>query len=196
MDRSNPYEAAFEALLRERRVCCLAVDETRRSWGDAAPLKSLDFIVHGRTARPDPGLFEDLGVGRGPWLIDVKGRRFPGGRPEKPKYTYENWATQDDVASARAWADRFGAGAEALFVFAYKLTTAEEPPAPLGTRFDWKEDRYFFRAVRIADYERNLVPRSPKWGTVHLPARAFRELAKPLHHFLPELAPALAAAAD
>jgi hypothetical protein len=178
MDHGNHYETAFAALLRQRRICCLAVDETRRSWGAAAPLKSLDFIVHCRGGRR--------------WLIDVKGRRFPGGRPERPRYVYENWATQDDVASARAWAERFGPEAEALFVFAYALTTEEEPPTALGTRWDWRDGRYFLRAVRVADYEEHLVPRSPRWGTVHLPGPVFQRLAQPLHFFLPELAPAQA----
>jgi hypothetical protein len=41
------------------------VDETHRAMLDDAPVKSLDFIVHG------PG-----GVRL---LVDVKGRRFPGG---------------------------------------------------------------------------------------------------------------------
>ena len=31
MDRSNPYESAFEAFLQEQGLCYVAVDETRRS---------------------------------------------------------------------------------------------------------------------------------------------------------------------
>ena len=32
MDRSNHYEAAFEAYLQWHRLCYVAVDETRRAW--------------------------------------------------------------------------------------------------------------------------------------------------------------------
>ena len=66
MDRSNHYEAAFEAYLQWHRLCYVAVDETRRAMLGEAPLKSLDFIVFG---------------GDGARLVvDVKGRRFPAAR--------------------------------------------------------------------------------------------------------------------
>src|SRR5713226_2722006 len=65
MDRSNHYEAAFEAYLQWHRLCYVAVDETRRSMLGEERIKSLDFIVYGeRGAR---------------LLVDVKGRRFPSG---------------------------------------------------------------------------------------------------------------------
>src|SRR5205807_5961914 len=69
MDRSNHYEAAFEAYLQWHRLCYVAVDETRRAMLGDASVKSLDFIVHGEN---------DCRL-----LIDVKGRRFPGGPPER-----------------------------------------------------------------------------------------------------------------
>ena len=47
MDRSNHYEAAFEAYLQWHRLCYIAVDETRRSMLGEERIKSLDFIVHG-----------------------------------------------------------------------------------------------------------------------------------------------------
>ncbi|MFL5243819.1 MAG: HYExAFE family protein, partial [Gemmataceae bacterium] len=62
MDRSNHYEAAFEAYLRWHRYCYVAVDETRRAVLGETRVKNLDFIVYGE---PDARL-----------LIDVKGRRF------------------------------------------------------------------------------------------------------------------------
>ena len=65
MDRSNHYEAAFEAYLQWHRLCYVAVDETRRAMLGETRVKSLDFIVYGpHGAR---------------LLVDVKGRRFPGG---------------------------------------------------------------------------------------------------------------------
>ncbi len=72
MDRSNPYEAAFEAYLQAQNLCYVATDESRRaSWGDT-PVKNLDFIV--------------LGACGSRLLVDVKGRQFPGGPPERPRY--------------------------------------------------------------------------------------------------------------
>ena len=67
MDRGNHYEAAFEAYLRWHRLCYVGVDESRRAMLGDERVKSLDFIVYGeRQAR---------------LLIDVKGRRYPGGKP-------------------------------------------------------------------------------------------------------------------
>ena len=43
MDRSNHYELAFEAYLRERRLCYIAVDEARRSLLDDGTVKITDF---------------------------------------------------------------------------------------------------------------------------------------------------------
>src|SRR5260370_24306252 len=72
MDRSNHYEAAFEAYLQWHRLCYVAVDETRRAQLGDMRVKNLDFIVYG-----------DAGSRL---LVDVKGRRFPTGSagPERP----------------------------------------------------------------------------------------------------------------
>ena len=48
MDRSNPYEAAFEGYLQHHGLCTVAVDETRRALWGVTPIKSLDFIVLGQ----------------------------------------------------------------------------------------------------------------------------------------------------
>jgi hypothetical protein len=47
----------------------------------------------------------------------------------------------------------------------------------------WRDHRYLFRAVAIADYQRSMRVRSPKWGTVTLPQTVFRGLVRPLRHF-------------
>jgi hypothetical protein len=43
MDRSNHYEAAFEALLQWHRLSYVAVDETRRAMLGDLRVKNLDF---------------------------------------------------------------------------------------------------------------------------------------------------------
>src|SRR5262249_20845016 len=105
MDRGNHYEAAFEDYLRDRALPYIGVDETRRSLLGDGPVKSLDFIVYG--------------VKGCRLLVDVKGRRFPGGSAAKPRNVWECWSTRDDVAGLRRWAEIFGPGYEAAFVFMY-----------------------------------------------------------------------------
>ena len=90
MDRSNHYEAAFEAYLQWHRLGYVAVDETRRSLLGDKRVKSLDFVVFG-----DDGAR---------LVVDVKGRRFPGGKPEKPRRVWECWSTRDDVDGLERWA--------------------------------------------------------------------------------------------
>ena len=48
MDRDNHYELAFESFLQARRLCYVAVDETRRALLGDVPVKSLDFFVYGK----------------------------------------------------------------------------------------------------------------------------------------------------
>ncbi|HEY2910060.1 MAG TPA: HYExAFE family protein, partial [Gemmataceae bacterium] len=107
MDRSNPYEAAFEAYLRARRLGYVAVDEAHRSTLDDEPVKSVDFIVHGANGAK--------------LLVDVKGRRFPGGPKERPRRVWETWSTEEDIDGLDRWAERFGDGYRGLLVFVYRI---------------------------------------------------------------------------
>jgi hypothetical protein len=169
MDRSNHYEAAFEAYLQWHRLCYVAVDESRRSVWDDARLKNLDFIVHGpHGAR---------------LLVDIKGRRFPTGSAGRQRGVWECWSTREDVSGLRRWTELFGAGYLGLLVFLYQLLPAvslQEEPEDLWT---WNGRRYLLRAVEVSDYHRHMRVRSPRWGTVSLPGTVFRELVRPFHHF-------------
>jgi hypothetical protein len=169
MDRGNHYEAAFEAYLRERRLAYIAVDEARRTTLGDEPVKSLDFIVHGLDG---PRL-----------LIDVKGRRYPGGSAAKPRRVWENWSTQDDISGLERWQARFGTGYVGLLVFVYRLAPAVTLPVNTPDLWAWRERRYLLRAVTVADYRRHLRVRSPKWGTVCLPREAFRTVVRPFSAF-------------
>ena len=115
MDRNNPYEAAFEGYLQAKGLCYVGIDESRRTKLEDLPLKNLDFIVLG-----------NRGVRL---LIDVKGRQFPGGKPEKPRYVWENWATQEDLDGLRSWTEVFGPGYLAMFLFSYRIGPTIELPA-------------------------------------------------------------------
>jgi hypothetical protein len=172
MDRSNPYEAAFEAYLKAAGLCYVCVDETRRACLGDTPIKNLDFIV--------------LGVNGARLLVDVKGRQFPGGPPERPRYTWESWSTQEDVDGLSNWTRLFGADYVALFAFLYRIlptVTLECDPADL---WEFRDEKYLLRAVALDEYRRHVRVRSPKWGTVDVPAAAFRSLARPFRYYTHE----------
>jgi hypothetical protein len=172
MDRSNPYEAAFEAYLKANGLCYVAVDETRRACLGDTPVKNLDFIV--------------LGPCGTRLLVDVKGRQFPGGPPERPRYTWENWSTQEDIDGLESWTQLFGPDYLALFVFMYRIGPAVTLEAATPDLWQFRGQTYLLRAVTLHDYRRHLRVRSPKWGTVGLPGAVFRGLARPLRYYTHE----------
>ncbi len=169
MDRSNHYEAAFEAYLQWHRLSYVGVDETRRTFLFDRPMKNLDFVV--------------LSPAGGRLLVDVKGRRFPAGPAHKPRKTWECWSTRDDIDGLERWQDLFGTDYRALLVFMYLLGNAVEVPDDTADLWTWRGRRYLLRAVTVAEYARHMRGRSPKWGTVHLPGPVFRELARPFHFY-------------
>src|SRR5262245_62270164 len=112
MNRDNHYEAAFEAFLRERGVGVLAVDEARRSYIDDTSVKSPDFLVVGpHDAR---------------LVVDVKGRRFPGGDAEHPRRVWQNWCEAEDVEALERWAGRFGEGFRGVLAVVYHILPCVE----------------------------------------------------------------------
>ena len=172
MDRSNPYEAAFETFLKEQGLCYVAVDETRRAVLGEVPVKNLDFIV--------------LGPSGAKLLVDVKGRRFPGGPADKPRYVWESWATQEDVNGLTHWQALFGNDYLPLFVFMYRVmptVTLDDTPDVWRS----KDETYLFRAVTLDDYRKHLRVRSPKWATVDLPKQMFNQVARPFRYYSHEV---------
>jgi hypothetical protein len=169
MDRSNHYEAAFEAYLQWHHLCYVAVDETRRAQLGETRVKNLDFIVYGQTGAR--------------LLVDVKGRRFPTGSPGRERRVWECWSTQDDADGLARWTELFGPGYQALFVFVYQLMPQASVPEEADDLWTWRGRRYLLRAVPAEDYRAQMRIRSPRWGTVTLPGKTFRNLARPFHHF-------------
>ncbi len=170
MDRSNHYEAAFEAYLRSRNVGFVAVDEAKRSQlGDVA-VKSLDFIVVGpRDAK---------------LVVDVKGRRFPGGPAEAPRLVWQNWSTEDDLVGLGRWAAHFGPDFRGVLAFVYRIEPPFRLPPDTPDVFAFRDQTYLMRAADTVAYRQRMKPRSRRWGTVHLPAAVFREVVKPFSEFL------------
>jgi hypothetical protein len=169
MDRSNHYEGAFEAYLQYHRLCYIAVDETRRPILGETPVKSLDFIVFGESGAR--------------LVVDVKGRRFPAGRPGKQRRVWECWSTREDIDGLKRWVDLWGPGYQGLLVFSYHVLPSVTLSAATEDLWTWRGRRYLLRAVAVDDYCRHMRVRSPKWGTVTLPRPVYRELVQPLHRF-------------
>ena len=178
MDRRNHYEIAFEAFLRELRLPYVAVDESKKALFSGSKLKSFDFVVYGR---------------QGNLLVDVKGRMY-GGSPRSRSATpgspssatssaaassgarYESWVTQDDVDSLAQWQELFGGEFTAVFVFLYCLRR-QPPDALFEELFEFAGRWYAPREVALAEYRREMITRSQKWGTVHVPAAKFMTIS-------------------
>lgn len=165
------YEQAFEHYLRANRVPYLAVDEAKKALlpkgksdeGDA--LKSFDFVVYG----PQVNL-----------LVDIKGRMYGSSRARSPQSRgrLESWVTREDVSSLGQWQELFGSGFSSVFVFAYCLH--QQPPDALFQEiFTFGGKWYALREVAVEAYRREMVVRSNKWGTVHVPAEAFGRISRP-----------------
>jgi len=161
------YEAAFEDYLQAQQIPYVAVDEAKKATFRDAKLKSFDFIVYSR--------------GDHNWLVDIKGRRWvrrrPGSRP-----AWENWVTQADLEGLRQWQEVFGPGFGGLLVFAYWLEPGSEPPPEVVHTF--RAQRYVFAGVPLENYEKHARLRSPKWGTVSVPRRAFAQFVRPIRDWL------------
>ena len=170
MKRDNHYEAAFEAFLRQKRVGFVAVDEAKRSLlGDGkAAVKSLDFIV----------------VGAPRLVVDVKGRRFPGGSAATPRKVWQNWSTAEDLAGLTRWAAHLGDGYRGLLAFCYHIVPPFAVPETTPDSFAFRGKSYLMRGVLSTDYESAMRTRSRQWGTVHLGAADFRRLVRPVSAFL------------
>jgi hypothetical protein len=146
------------------------VDETRRTCIGDLRVKSLDFIVYGE--------------GDARFLVDVKGRRFPGGSADRPRRVWESWSTEEDVHGLQRWAELFGPGYRGLLVFAYQVLPTVALPDGTADLWGWRGRRYLFRAVEVEAYRQHMRVRSPKWGTVTLPRGTFREVVRPFQEYV------------
>lgn len=162
------YEAAFEDYLRRNGLPYIAVDEAKKALFAGAKLKSFDFVVY----RPQG---KNL-------LVDVKGRKLPA----NPKSSsLQNWTTREDIDDLRQWQDVFGDSFAAVFLFLYDAgPSPDNLPSPLKDAFLFRDHWYASLALTITDYRNHMRPRSEAWGTVHLPTKDFRSLAKPFEDWL------------
>ena len=169
MDRGNHYETAFEAYLRDRRLGYVAVDESRR-------------VVARRRAGQEHRLHR-LRRRRREAAGRHQGPQVPRQSKGRPRRIWQNWVEREDVEGLERWQASFGAEYKALLVFAYYILPEVELRRGTADVWVWRGRRYLMRAVPVADYRRHMRVRSPKWGTVHLPMAAFREVVRPLREF-------------
>jgi hypothetical protein len=176
MIRSNHYEAAFEAYLRSLGVGFISVDEAKRSLLDGEDVKSVDFVVVGpQTAK---------------LVVDVKGRKYPGGDPAGPRRAWQNWAMHEDVDGLTRWAAQFGAEFRGVLAFVYCIAPNYTFPDDTPDLFVFRDRTYLMRAVGVAEYRRLMRPRSRRWQTVHLRTADFRRVVRPFSCFLGPNTPA------
>ncbi len=173
MKRDNHYEVAFEAFLRSRSIPFIAVDEAKRTLLGDADVKSLDFIVVGpRDAK---------------LVVDVKGRKYPGGNLTKPSMTWQNWTMLEDIDGLERWSSVLGSEYRGVLAFTYDIRHPFVLPNDTRDLFVFREHTYLMRAIEVTSYRRAMRTRSPRWGTVSLPVKAFRQLVRPFTDFLTPL---------
>ena len=110
-------------------------------------------------------------------LVDVKGRRFPTGGPRG--HCWESWTDAEEIDSLVKWEGVFGNGFRSVLVFAYEITDRRHLEKH-ALWWEFRQRRYAFYGVYASDYAARMKRRSPRWETVCLPARDFRELRHPL----------------
>jgi hypothetical protein len=161
------YELAFEHYLRANAIPYVAVDEAKRALQGApdVSLKSFDFVVYSK-----------FGANL---ILDVKGRKHTG----RSGNAMQNWVTQEDIDSLDAWQAVFGSGFEPVFVF---VMWCQVPPPDMlfHDMYEFSGKWYALLAVKLSDYRKHTKTRSAKWGTVDVPADAFRNITHPLGKLL------------
>ncbi len=158
------YEAAFEDFVRSQAWPYVPVDEKKKAIFAGARVKSFDFIVY------PPG--------RRAWLVDVKGRKFPYEVNGTRRY-WENWVTRDDLVGLKRWEGVFGPGFEPVLVFVYWLAGVRAVET-FPSVHQFRGESYAFVFATATDYADLARTRSPKWDTLSVPLRSFREIIQPV----------------
>lgn len=165
---SNHYARAFESWLAEHHIQYVAVDQQKRAAFSKSKIKSFDFLLY-----PE---------GKDIFVAEVKGRKFKGDSFAKLT-NLANWVTMDDVAGLRQWQQVFGNKYTPIIVFVYALDMIDVESDGREI-YDFRDKKYVFFAVRLDDYRFHMTLRSPKWRTVNLPAKDFRDCAVSLEELL------------
>ena len=161
---------AFEHLLRRRALPYVAVNEAHRAAFADVQLKSFDFIVYLPAQRN--------------LIVDIKGRKS---RPGRKDWLVDPWIGREDLDALGSWQQIFGPSFAAVFVFAFWLSDFNR--IEMFEPFRFQDQYYRFYAVYLDDYRHYAKTRSPRWNTLTLPRKVFRELAWDLDQFFTDLSP-------
>jgi len=166
---TNHYAQAFQSWLDDNNVKYIEVDQSKRTVFSKAKIKSFDFLLY-----PD---------GQKAVLTELKGRKFKGDSLIGLT-NLQNWVTADDIKGLINWEKIFGATVgTAAFVFTYMLEKIDVDPDGEEI-YHFKDNRYIFLVIQLDDYRESMMVRSPKWKTVYMPAKDFKNSAKSIRHFL------------
>jgi len=166
MDGGNRYERAFVAWLRFHQLPYLPVDESQRRVVNRQLVKSPDLLVYDRR-------------GRG-YVVDVKGRRYPGGNETHPRRVWERWCTRQDPTSLLAWGQLLSARSVLVFVYHLRGRAAQETAQDWYDAWTWQGEAYAVCGIYAEAYIQHMRLRSPRWDTVSLSSEVFRQLAQPV----------------
>jgi hypothetical protein len=167
-NRSNHYEAAFEAYVRMLRVPCVAIDEAKRAFFGDDAVKNPDFLLYPRCG---------LNL-----VVEVKGKKGKNARGRRP---WENWVTTDDLDGLARWQELFGPGFLPLLAFVYAEPLQLFPLPSENGAFEFRCRDYRFWAVGLDDYIAHLRSRGPAWKAVGMARAEFRRRVRPLREWLP-----------
>jgi hypothetical protein len=179
----NQYEKAFASWLSDNGVEYVPVGQQKRAVFARSRIKSFDFLVYPKTAgndRRSSSSGRDI-LNASPAIVEVKGKLFKGSSL-KNLTGLQNWVTTADIRGLTAWEDSFDGPQpfKAVFVFVYRLQYPYAETGPYHT-YEYDGEKFFFLAVSLDDYKRNMTVRSRSWQTVSLGAADFRSVALPAY---------------
>ena len=164
MEQANLYEQAFECFLTENKLPFIWIDQSKCLEFTDGPVKNFDFLIYPES--------------RSSVLVELKGRTFKGTSLAGIK-GLGGWVTFEDVQSLSHWLDQFqkeAPTARAVFVFAFRFENIDIETDGWDV-YDYSGERFLFLAIPLQKYADTMKIRSPKWQTVVLPAKDFRQHA-------------------
>lgn len=101
---------------------------------------------------------------------------------------WDNWIKVNDLSGLRIWGNHFNAFIPLIVIPYYLSNPLDRNHLKDKADFiQYKNKLYGFTAITLADYYINAKSRSKSWNAIYVHRDKFRELAKPLSHFIPEI---------
>ncbi|GAI27473.1 unnamed protein product, partial [marine sediment metagenome] len=158
-------------ILRRRDIPYIAINENKRPIIEGRPIKNFDFIVYSKKSK---------------YLIDIKGKFFPYKYKNRTPNYWENWITNDDIEGLQLWQKIFGKNFKSIIVFPYLIKYRQDSDK-FRNIYKFKNHLYGIVAIGLDIYLKNSKPRSKKWNAISVSRGKFKNLARPLSKFIPEI---------